>query len=67
MSQADYVFAAARPTVQTNVGQFQMMLKSTTKVGLLVGLTTMLLTMNVLTTLLVMLVHWLAHTYLFPY
>lgn len=44
-----------------------MMLKSTTKVGLLIGLTTMLLTMNVLTTLLVMLMHWLGHTYLFPY
>lgn len=44
-----------------------MMLKSTTKVGILVGLTTMLLTMNVLTTLLVMLMHWLGHTYLFPY
>ena len=44
-----------------------MMLKSTTKVGILIGLTTMLLTMNVLTTLLVMLMHWLGHTYLFPY
>lgn len=43
-----------------------MMLKSTTKVGILIGITTMVLTMNVLTTILVMLVHWLSHTYLFP-
>lgn len=41
-------------------------LKATTKVGILVGVTTMLLTMNVLTTFIVILMHWMGHTYFFP-
>lgn len=41
-------------------------MKSTTKVGIIIGITTMLLTMNVLTSLIIMLVHWVSHTYFFP-
>ncbi len=43
-----------------------MKLKSTTKVGILVAVATMLLTMNVLTTLIIALVHWAGHNYLYP-
>jgi hypothetical protein len=68
MRQADYVLAQKRSRIQTNVGQFQMKLelKAMTKVGILVGVTTMLLTMNVLTTFIVILMHWMGHTYFFP-
>ena len=41
-------------------------LSSPTKVGLLLLLVTFLLTMNPLVTLIVVLVHWIGHTYLFP-
>jgi hypothetical protein len=37
-----------------------------TKVGLLIALVVFLLTMNPLTTAVVIFVHWLGHTYLFP-
>jgi len=43
-----------------------MELSSPAKVGILVGITTMLLTMNVLTTFIILLVHWIGHNYLFP-
>lgn len=41
-------------------------LSSPTKVGFLLLLVTFLLTMNPLVTLIVVFVHWLGHTYLFP-
>ena len=41
-------------------------LSSPTKVGFLLLIVTFLLTMNPLTTLIVLLVHWIGHTYLFP-
>ena len=41
-------------------------LSSPTKVGFLLLLVTFLLTMNPLVTLIVLLTHWIGHTYLFP-
>jgi hypothetical protein len=41
-------------------------MKSTTKIGIMLALITMLLTMNVMTTLIILLSHWVGHTYIFP-
>lgn len=41
-------------------------LSSPTKVGFLITIVTFLLTMNLYTTLIVALVHWIGHNYLFP-
>ncbi len=41
-------------------------LSSPTKVGFLLLIVTFLLTMNPFMTLIVLLTHWIGHTYLFP-
>jgi hypothetical protein len=41
-------------------------LSSVTKVGIVLLIVTFLLTMNPLVTLIILLTHWIAHTYLFP-
>jgi hypothetical protein len=41
-------------------------LNSVTKVGIVLFIVTFLLTMNPLVTAIILLTHWIAHTYLFP-